>query len=188
MILFIDGARLDEFTYSSGESSFTKFLDAGPLAQCRQFMPVYGTAVKHCKVEKTAYDSQYDDDYIVHMMQEAVPFFDKDGVEVMTAVILADGERVQKTVRVKFTILTGDYPMLCRYTNTRNQHCPFCLYLRNDIMKNGDVSAKKDARYEFSQLKKCVSMVWCVTAIRCDSQAIDKQWGDAAVKAAEKEL
>jgi len=79
LVLFIDGARLDEFTCSSGESAFLKFLDAGDLQHCRQLIPIFATAVHHGKdKDASVYESANGDKYICSMMEAVLDYMKPD--------------------------------------------------------------------------------------------------------------
>jgi len=127
MHLFIDGARLDEFTSSSGCSAFLRFADLGKLSSCRQFMPIFATGVHHSKQKDlTSNETVSSDDYIIQMMSTMAPYLSNAGVP--TSIVAA--ENMAKPIKLVVSTLLGDYPSMLRYTNSRSGRCPFCWYRR----------------------------------------------------------
>lgn len=154
LVLFIDGARLDEFVCSSGESAFLKFLDAGELQHCRQLIPIFATAVHHGKdKDATAYENANEDEYICAMMEAILDFMKPEGVSVHTSESFFRAPELRACVHA----ILGDYPTMIRLTNTRQHRCPFCWFKRGE---GGETSLKTSAQ-ERERLKKCRDEVMC---------------------------
>jgi len=154
----MDGARLDEFVFSSGTSTFCKFMDAGALRHCRQMIPVFATAVHQGSMKgETRYESANNDEYMVKMMQDLLPLMRQDGV--MSQLSTTQHNSVTMVKIIAHSIL-GDYPGMCRYVNTRGGRCPFCWYKRGPF---GEQSLKTSLQ-ERERLKRCKDDV-CTTLV-----------------------
>jgi len=181
----MDGARLDEFVFSSGTSTFCKFLDAGALRHCRQLVPVFSTAVHQGSIKgETRYDAAHNDDYMVKMMDAVIPLLKLQGIaSTLTSSMSQCHTNGVSLVRLKAYAILGDYPGMCRYVNTRGGKCPFCWFGRGAF---GEQSLKT-ATQERERLIRCKEQVCsCNIAIAVMLQCIMHQFNDLAVVAAEK--
>lgn len=161
MTAFVDGARLDEFTMSSGVSCFFKFPGLGRLSSCRQMMIISKTAVKYGKNKDCQRNvSTSTEDYMNVLLADIAPFIRKfDSADTsppfhMTACY--HGNIID--IGVELRALLGDYPQQARYVNTRNMYCPFCWYqpFKGGARGFGGENSLK----EFSQEKKRLLMAW----------------------------